>query len=218
MNILAFDTTTGICSVALLSHKNTYYADGASPSSQAEKLFLLIQNVLSQAEITYQQLDKIVVTTGPGSFTGVRIGLAAAKGIALATNIPLTGISSLEAIAWEAMLASNHSHPILVALDARRNQVYAQLFDENAIALQPAALLNLDEIKNYTNSTNYILAGNATQLITPFLSSPVSSLTAITIPRAAIMALAAVEKQPSSDIVEAFYIREPDAKIKKPTL
>lgn len=216
MTILAFDTTTGLCSVALLHEGNSYHAEGEQPSSQAEKLFFLIQAVLDQAGISYQQLESIAVTTGPGSFTGVRIGLAAAKGIALAAAIPLIGIGSLEAIALEAVL-SNNQHPVLATLDARRGQIYAQYFDKEGIATKPALLLNYADVAAYAGDAPCIVAGNATPLIAHLLPASLP-LPHITIPRASIVVLAARRKIPANSNLDAFYIREPDAKIKNAPL
>lgn len=213
MNILAFDTTTGSCSVAVLAGEKSYSVTDGQPALQAEKLFSLIAEVLDQAGLGYQKLGAIAVTAGPGSFTGVRIGLAAAKGIALAADVPLIGIGSLEAIAWEARGYGGNDLPILAVMDARRNQVYAQYFSADARPLGEALLLNLDAVAQRVPQGPLILAGNGIRLVHHALPQAIMA-EAITVPKAVMVAQAARDRQ-QSGAVEALYIREPDAKVKK---
>lgn len=216
MNILALDTTTGSCSVAVLAGEKSYSVAGGQPALQAEKLFSLIAEVLHQAGLSYKSLGAIAVTTGPGSFTGVRIGLAAAKGIALAAALPLIGIGSLEAIAWEARGYGGNDIPILAVMDARRNQVYAQYFSAEARPLGEASLLNLDAIAQIVPQGPVILAGNGITLVHNNMPQAIMAET-ITVPKALMVARAAHDRQ-QSGAVEALYIREPDAKVKKEIL
>ena len=111
------------------------------PYGQAEALLPMVESAMSAARLAASALDLITVTTGPGSFTGIRVGLAAAKGIALGLGVPLLGVTSFEAGA-----AACEGDPIerflLVALDSRRADLYIQLFDPARHALgSPAAVL-----------------------------------------------------------------------------
>ncbi|MBT4489071.1 MAG: tRNA (adenosine(37)-N6)-threonylcarbamoyltransferase complex dimerization subunit type 1 TsaB, partial [Rhodospirillaceae bacterium] len=128
MPILAFDTTQGACSAAiaddgrLLSQRNE-----AMQRGHAEYLLPMIEAVRIQAGIIYQDLDLIAVTVGPGTFTGVRVGLAAARALALVHDIPVLGIGTLELLAQPAVTTTDGG--IIAAIDARRGELYVQAFD-----------------------------------------------------------------------------------------
>jgi tRNA threonylcarbamoyladenosine biosynthesis protein TsaB len=112
-----------------------------SPYGQAEALLPMVESAMGAARLAASTLDLITVTTGPGSFTGIRVGLAAAKGIALGLGVPLFGVTSFEAGA-AACDADPAGRFLLVALDSRRADLYIQLFDPARNALgSPAAVL-----------------------------------------------------------------------------
>ena len=138
MNLLAFDTSHGDCLVAVLCDgKVIEHKIDTDNSRQAERLLNHIEVTLELSNLSYDKLDAIAVTIGPGSFTGVRIGLAAAKGLRLATKLPIIGVSCLESVAAKAAGKGNDLAilAILAILDAKRGQVYAQLFDKDINAL-----------------------------------------------------------------------------------
>lgn len=134
MKVLAFDSTLGACSVAL-------WIDGAvragafrlQQQGHAEALFPMIEAVCTEAETTIAALDVLALTVGPGTFTGVRIGLAAARGLRLVLRGPVIAVPTLQAVAATAR-RGHAEQPILVVHDARRGDVYVQAFDS---ALQP---------------------------------------------------------------------------------
>jgi tRNA threonylcarbamoyladenosine biosynthesis protein TsaB len=111
------------------------------PHGQAEALLPMVERAMGAARLVPSTLDLITVTTGPGSFTGIRVGLAAAKGIALGLGVPLFGVTSFEAVA-AACEADPIERFLLVALDSRRADLYIQLFHPARHALgSPAAVL-----------------------------------------------------------------------------
>jgi len=124
--ILAFDTSAAHCAAALLcgdtivAQKHEDMAKG-----QAERLFPLLEEVLAEANVAWSDLSAIGVGVGPGNFTGIRISVSAARGLALSLGIPAIGVSSLEA------QAHNLTRPIWSLIDARRDHVYAQQFAED---------------------------------------------------------------------------------------
>ena len=125
MNILAIETCFGKFSVAVFQQgKLAAHFASDEENKQAEKLIPAIEQILAETNLTYPQLDKIAVGIGPGSFTGIRIGLAAAKGIALALNKPLIGVSTLDAAA-----VKKGSYPVY--LNASRAEAFSK---ENAAA------------------------------------------------------------------------------------
>lgn len=132
MNILALDTATTACSAACWSNGSVIAEQEEFGSRrQAEILMPMVNAVMGEAGLNYSSLDLIAVTRGPGSFTGVRIGLATARGLALASNVPLVGITTLEALNAAPTSGERRGRVILATLDARRDQLYGQLFQEN---------------------------------------------------------------------------------------
>ncbi len=183
MNILAIDTSMQACSVAVSAR------DGAPRicavyekigRGHAERLPGMVDDVLKKAGLTIGQIGRFAVTRGPGTFTGVRIGIAMARGLALGCNKPLVGIGTLQVLAAQVL----HKTPDLVsqkhqtdkprlgiAIDARRGEIYWQRFDlsgeplEEPLALSPQTVA--DALKS--GGDTVILAGSGAALITPLL-------------------------------------------------
>lgn len=147
MRILAMDTATGACSVALM-------CDGAvverrfeaMSRGQAEALAPMIEDVLGAAGVAADTLDLLAVTVGPGAFTGLRIGLAMARGLGLAANVPCLGLTTTEVIAQGVDEAERADGTLLVALDSKRSDLYVQAFAPGPLpagevrAVEPRAL------------------------------------------------------------------------------
>jgi tRNA threonylcarbamoyladenosine biosynthesis protein TsaB len=137
--VLAFDTSFGPVSAALVTLKGEHVASFEAdnpPGTQAETLPPRVAEMFASAGVAFNQLDRIAVTVGPGAFTGVRVGLAFAKGLRLATGAIILGVTTLECLAAQA-----GGRAVGVAIDARRGEVYAQAFDAAVAPLtEPAAL------------------------------------------------------------------------------
>ncbi len=140
MIVLALDTALEACSVAVVQDGRPL-AKRSEPMLRGhqERLAPMVAEVMAEAGMAFGALDRIAVTIGPGSFTGLRVGLAFAKAMSLALDIPCLGVGTLEALAastpgWEAK-------PLLLAvLDARREHVYLQAFSHGASLTEPANL------------------------------------------------------------------------------
>jgi tRNA threonylcarbamoyladenosine biosynthesis protein TsaB len=125
MNLLAIETATECCSVALLAGDALFERSEIAPRRHAELLLPMCEDVLAEAAIRRRDLDVVAVGRGPGAFTGVRLAISAAQGIALALAIPVVPISSLAAL---AMQAPDDGLDILAVIDARMGEVYAGRF------------------------------------------------------------------------------------------
>lgn len=138
--LLVFDTSCGACSVAVWSGDCTIAERYEAMSrGQAERLLPMIEETLAAAGMAWGRLDAVGVTRGPGAFTGIRIGLAAARGLALARGIPAIGISTFEALAVRAPAGC------MVAIDTKRNDFYCQLFGPDGAAAGDPGILAPDK-------------------------------------------------------------------------
>src|SRR5919201_2617845 len=137
MRVLAIDTALNACSAALLDlDTRGIVASETLPMvrGHAEALMPLVARVMNQAAIEFTELDRIAVTTGPGSFTGVRVGISAARAIALAAAKPAIGLSTLAAFA-APLIAEDDSTNVVAAIDARHAHVYLQVFGRSGRTL-----------------------------------------------------------------------------------
>lgn len=137
MIVLALDTALGACSAAVLKDGEVLAVQSETMvRGHQERLAGMVRDVVAEAGVAFDTLDRIGVTVGPGSFTGLRVGLAFAKGLALALDKPCIGIGALEALA-----ASAPGPGLTVAvIDAKRGQVYLQVFDGAAALMAPDVL------------------------------------------------------------------------------
>jgi tRNA threonylcarbamoyladenosine biosynthesis protein TsaB len=125
MNLLAIETATECCSVALVAGERLYARSELAPRRHAELLLPMCEDVLAEAGIARGDLDALAVGRGPGAFTGVRLAVSAAQGIALALGIPVVPVSSLAAL---AMQAPDDGRDVLAVIDARMGEIYAGRF------------------------------------------------------------------------------------------
>lgn len=150
--ILAFDTSAAHCAAALLSGDRILAeAWEAMDKGQAERLLPLCEELLAQAGQGWRDLNALAVGTGPGNFTGIRIAVAAARGLALSLGIPAIGVTRLEA------LAHGLPRPVTVIEDARRDEAYVQTF--TAEGAGAAALRRMGDIAHPTGAATGSAAG-----------------------------------------------------------
>lgn len=142
-NILNIETSTTNCSVALLVNGEhiVLKEDNSSSYSHAERLHVYIDEVLTSAQISRDELHAVAVSKGPGSYTGLRIGVSAAKGLCYALDIPLISVPTLEILAHKVELQKGY---IVAMLDARRMEVYSAVFDTNYQCIEPTSAKVLD--------------------------------------------------------------------------
>ncbi len=145
-NILSIETSTHQCSVALhMNQRLVAYQQLGLEKSHASKLTLMIQDVMRQVELPMKELNAIAVSRGPGSYTGLRIGVGTAKGLAFTLEKPLIGVSTLEAMAVQAAALCPGKHLLCPMIDARRMEVYTALFNQEGQRLAKDYPLILEE-------------------------------------------------------------------------
>jgi tRNA threonylcarbamoyladenosine biosynthesis protein TsaB len=123
MPLLAIDTTTDACSVALMDNDEIIEDFVVAPREQSQRLLPMIEKIFAEAGCCFSRITCIAVTTGPGSFTGIRVGAAAAQGLALAYDLPMVGVSTLATMA-EGCRRQHDCTEVLSLLDARMGEVY----------------------------------------------------------------------------------------------
>lgn len=184
---LAIDTAAPRLQLALLlADARVDVSVDEIATGHAELIFERIAALLSRNKLTYADLQRVVTTTGPGSFTGLRIGLSAARGIGLARGIPVVGVSSLVALSLTAV------GPTTVLVDARRGEAYFQTFSGPAMPLSDGALLPIEQARAA------ILAGSE------LVESNIADIAALARHGAAL--------DPAHYPPEPNYIRDADAK------
>lgn len=189
--ILALDTATGPCSAAVWKDgRVASYVENLKPAVQSTALMPMAEDALKKAGITYQDLTLVACTTGPGSFTGIRVALAAARAIAFAANIPGAGFTSLEVLAF-----ASQQDKVLALLTAGKGEHYYQHF--------PGGEPTLGTLEQAAQGGPVFTIGNA--MIPGFTASE------ITFPRADALAALAASKTDYAEL-SPFYIRPPDAK------
>jgi tRNA threonylcarbamoyladenosine biosynthesis protein TsaB len=167
MLVLAIDTALAACSAALLDTARGAVVGRDSEAmvrGQAEVLMPMVARVMSQAGVDFAALDRIAVTVGPGSFTGLRVGIAAARGIALAADKPAVGLSTLAAFA-APHIAADDTDPVVAVIDARHDQVYLQVFAPEGRTLVSPCIAPLREAIRAAGAGPIRLTGSAAELV-----------------------------------------------------
>lgn len=202
MLILAIDTAANLCSISIWEDdKKCGGIEKEISRGHAAVLAPICHQLLSDYKLTLNDIDQTLVNTGPGSFTGIRVGLAFAKGLASSTQIPLKGISAFDAAYWgEATQSAN----TLIVLDARRKDFYCQLIlkDEKQ---QPASM-TLEEIDAVTTRYDPTLVGNGVLALK--IQTPPPAL------RGADSLVAAYHQGVTEIDATPYYLREPDVMLK----
>ena len=223
MLILAIDTALDACAAGVLdteAGKLVAQETQAMKRGHAEALMPLIARVIEQSGIAFAALDRIAVTTGPGSFTGLRVGLSAARGIALAANKPVVGLTTLSAYA-APLVSENGEHPVISAIDARHDHVYLQVVSGNGSSLIRPRVASIEEALGAARFGAPHLVGNAAKILAdrwPAQAPPPFTVDAQPAPDIAWVAWLGAAVSPNTAPARPFYLRAPDAKPSKDPL
>ncbi|MEI5680087.1 MULTISPECIES: tRNA (adenosine(37)-N6)-threonylcarbamoyltransferase complex dimerization subunit type 1 TsaB [unclassified Mesorhizobium] len=214
MNLLAIDCSASLCAACVydatagreLGRKVLDLGKG-----HAEHLMAVIDEALNAAGMAFSDLGRIAVSIGPGSFTGVRVGVSAARGLALALNIPAVGVTTLETLAAETrdQLGARN---VLAALDGGRGEIQAAVYDAAGAVLFAPAVIDLNHATELAAQFSPALAGTAAQMIAAAMPAHEFGLGPLaTTADIAVYARLAAAKEPGEK-PKPLYLREPDAK------
>jgi tRNA threonylcarbamoyladenosine biosynthesis protein TsaB len=223
MLILAIDTALDACAACVLdtdAGKLIAQESQAMQRGHAEALMPLIARVMRASGIAFADLDRIAVTTGPGSFTGLRVGLSAARGIALAANKPVVGLTTLTAYA-APVVSQNAEQPVISAIDARHDHVYFQAVSGDGGSLLEPRVAPVEEALGAARFGAPHLVGNAAKILSqrwPADALPPFKVDAQPAPDIAWVAWLGAVVDPNTAPARPFYLRAPDAKPSKDPL
>jgi tRNA threonylcarbamoyladenosine biosynthesis protein TsaB len=217
LRVLAIDTALGACSACILQ------AGEVEPIARetlmmerghAEALLPLIDRVASQVEGGFSTLGRVAVTIGPGSYTGLRVGIAAARAIGLAAGIPVVGVATLSAY-LAPLMTGDRRGVIAAAIDAKHGQVYVQAIGAGGRAIIPASLMGLREAVRVLGSGPVLLSGSGAPLLAAEAWGQGIDVTVTEAPLApeiSWVARVGALADPSQALPKPLYLRGPDAK------
>ncbi|RFZ88679.1 tRNA (adenosine(37)-N6)-threonylcarbamoyltransferase complex dimerization subunit type 1 TsaB [Shinella sp. WSJ-2] len=203
MIVLAIDTAGTGCSAALYDSNRDIVLGAAGEDigrGHAERLMEFVDGALAAAGLDLPAIDRIAVTIGPGSFTGIRVGVAAARGLALALGIPAVGVSTLSA------LAAGRNGPLLVAIDAKRDEVYWQAFAADGSEATSPAIATVEEARAIAQAHDGDIAGSASALLREGAAVETDGVDIATVARIG------THLDPQKHLPKPLYLRGPDAK------
>lgn len=211
MKILAADTALGACSVAVLDgEKILAHRFVLMDRGHAEALAPMADEVMKASGIAFSALDRLAVTTGPGTFTGQRVGLAFMRGMRLALKRPLTGITTLEAMAAAAMDEAGTQFAMALH-DAKRGEFYFQMCSRDGVLFAPR-IGSLEDAMSAADTQTIALAGTGAEAFA-LQAKNETIVTSIRQPDALWVARLALRVKPSHEAVRPLYLRAPDAKL-----
>lgn len=168
MLVLAIDTALEACSAAIFDTEQGAIVAGESEimtRGHAEALMPLVDSAMREAGIDFFSLDRIAVTVGPGSFTGLRVGIAAARGFALAAKKPVVGVTTLAALA-APYIAADPNTPVAATIDGRHRHVYFELYGTQGRVLLAPRIIPVEKAVHAAAATSARLVGSGAQMMT----------------------------------------------------
>ncbi len=215
--ILCIETTSTNCSVALASDKGGFQnrmdvegcldllEDKSDSYSHGELLHVYIKQILSRNNLTIQDVDAVAISKGPGYYTGLRIGVASAKGLCFAQDVPLISIDTLKALSLQVPQQTT----VIPMMDARRMEVYSAVYINSELQEQIAAtILQEDSFDRYLNAGKAIVIGTGAAKFQELLKDMTNKYIT-TVPTALTMCDLALQAYKISDIVEDIAYYEP---------
>ncbi|MBB4238858.1 tRNA (adenosine(37)-N6)-threonylcarbamoyltransferase complex dimerization subunit type 1 TsaB [Rhizobium esperanzae] len=209
MIVLALDTAGVDCAAAVYdSGRNTMLGEASDMigKGHAEHLIGIVDRALDQAGLALSHIDRLAVTIGPGSFTGIRVGVAAARGFALSLNVPAVGVTTLEVMASAQREKTPH-RAVLAAMDAKRDEIYLQSFAADGAPLDTPRALSVAQAQAFAAGFDGEITGSATPLLRPDAGGDHTNNFPIS-----VVARLGAAASPDSGKPKPLYLRGPDAK------
>ena len=204
--ILNLETATTNCSVGIAKNGEiiSMREDNSPNYSHSEQLHIFIEEALKGASLTFKDISAIAVSKGPGSYTGLRIGVSAAKGLCFSLDLPLISVSTLESLAKQGY-EKNYDF-IIPLLDARRMEVYSAVFDAegNNIRETRAEIINKDSFLEYAQKGSVLLIGDGAEKCRELLDHPNFSYRSA-LPTAKEMGVLSYKKFKANDFENVAY-------------
>ncbi len=221
---LAMDTAGNVCAACLYdSERGQILAEVSEEIGRghAERLMGIISDVLAEAKISYNDIDKVITTVGPGSFTGIRVGVATARGFGVGLGIPVVGVTNLEAVMAEARQSGRHDSAclMLAVMEAGRGHAYAQANFKTVFAdANDPFMASLGDIASAVGAGlngragELVLCGGQAEALASAMDSPVTIADTPPAPRISVIAHLGADREEGSSRPEPLYLRKPDAK------
>ena len=216
MIVLSVDTAHAACSACVfdtVANRSLSVVSEPMQRGHAERLADMAQEAVVSAGISFADIERLAACSGPGTFTGVRIGLAFVRGLSLVLKVPVVGITTFAALA-QSCRAGSDGRDIWVIQDARRGEVYLQGFDGDGNAMHPASVLGISEAGSLLSDKSGLAVGSGAGLVDLPDGLAVSDVSSI--PDAAMIAGLAGLAADTSAAAVPFYLRAPDAKAQLP--
>ena len=214
MRILAIDTALEACSAAVFdTDRDVIQESLPMVRGHAEALMPMVARVMERARLRFNELHRIAVTTGPGSFTGLRVGISAARGIALATGKPAVSVTTLTALA-APLLEGTDTSAVAVVIDARHNHVYMQLFGAGGRSLAGPRIAGVSEAARVAANVPVRIVGSAAMAVAaawPALEEPPLLVQEVAAPDIVWVARLGSAASDTADAPKPLYLRAPDA-------
>jgi N6-L-threonylcarbamoyladenine synthase len=206
MRVLVIDTSGPECAAGIYDSENNAMIASRSETigkGHAELLPGMVEAAVAEAGLSLKDIQRVAVTIGPGSFTGIRVGVALARGLALSLKIPAVGVSTLQVVAEPHL--SRTGSPVLAAIDARRDALYAQLFAGDGTSLSPAAELSVDDVRILAELNSASIVGSGARILAGEASPQLDDFPLALVGRIGT-------RLPETTKAQPLYIRGADAK------
>ncbi len=217
--VLALDTALNGCCVCVYDRESAQASSRMEPMirGQSEALVPLIQDAIKDSGFGFDDIDLIVTTRGPGAFTGLRIGLSTAKSLALALDIPLVGLTTLEILARQYLAEKDltKGQALAALIETKREDFYVQLFDGSAAPLSELQAIGGEEILEQIGSDSVVMVGDAVERFSEYALPESVSLHEIKLIDPELIAKMGFEEfskktANTNATVEPLYLRSPD--------
>ena len=214
MRILAIDTALSACAACVMdagAPEPISYETIVMERGHAEALLPLVDRVVSKAEGGFSGLDRVAVTVGPGSYTGLRVGIAAARAIGLAAHVPVVGVTTLSAL-LAALIADDNRRVLAAAIDARHGQVYFQSIAPGGQSIVAPTLVRVREAARLIGSGPTAIVGSGAGAVAAETAGVEVAVQAKSFPDILWVARLGLVADPSTALPKPIYLRGPDAK------